>query len=209
MTFRDVPLPERMQHLPRDKRGYPIPVIVEHDQAGAPVFAANDHEVALRHARRKLCPICGARLTKELWFVGGPLSAFHPLGAYFDSAMHHECMTYAMQVCPYMALPNYRSTIDAQMPHLQERIGGKLVLDSTMIPGRPPCFVAVMAYGQSFRDAEIPPLVNKIPLRPYHAVEFWKDGARLTYEAGRELLAPLRGLDLDSCLRLIERDQRR
>lgn len=39
MSLTDVPIPPRMAHLPRDPRGYPIPVIVLVDDSGRPNFA--------------------------------------------------------------------------------------------------------------------------------------------------------------------------
>lgn len=177
-----------MKHLPVDKRGFPIPIIILRDLDGQPMFVANDGEVSRKCVLKKLCPICGERLTKELWFVGGPKAAFHPNGSYYDSAMHHECMTFALQVCPYLAMPNWHSTSEVQRPHLQERAPGPL-RDITMEPGKPPVFVAVMAYGQSLTYNGRIPYIH--PLRPYHSVEFWINGRRLSYAEGLEVVQNL------------------
>ena len=37
-----IPVPARMQQLPRDQRGYPVPVIVLRDNSGRPHFTMND-----------------------------------------------------------------------------------------------------------------------------------------------------------------------
>src|SRR5215472_13925800 len=96
-------VPSRMAHLPLDPRGYPIPANVYRDAQGRPHFTINDDRKRLEQLRRDACPICDQSLYIGRWFVGGPLSAFHPNGAYIDLPMHHECATYALQVCPYLA----------------------------------------------------------------------------------------------------------
>jgi len=40
------------------------------------------------------------------------------------------------------------------------------------------------------------------PLRPYHSVEFWKDGQQLSFDAGLAVLPVDAKLDL-TCLRLV------
>jgi hypothetical protein len=206
MNFaQNVPLPERMKKLPRDKRGYPIPVIVTRDRDGLPMFTVNDSVVQTKCVHKKMCPICGGKLPKELWFVGGPQSAFHPHGCYFDSAMHHECLTYALQVCPYLAMTRWNAH-EANLDHLSSRMDKRTLLeDRTMIVDRPDVFVAVMSYGQSL-SANGPMSPHIKPLRPYHAVEFWKHGQRVDFYEGVLLMRKVYSepkLDLHGTLRLI------
>lgn len=185
----EVPMPPRVAKLPRDRRGYPIPHIVQRDPQGLPLFTVNDANVTLRCIKRKLCPICGDRLDKTLWFVGGPSSAFHPQGVYFDTAMHHECMVYALKVCPYMANPNYHiMTNEKSIAALENRLG-KGVVDNTQDPGRPRPMVAVMCFGQTIIDNGPNQLPFIRPLHPYHGIEFWNDGAPLLMEAGLRWVA--------------------
>jgi hypothetical protein len=195
------PIPERMASLPRDRRGLPIPVVVARDREGLPQFAVNDSLVSRQCVARKLCPICGQRLTKELWFAGGPGSAFHPGGAYFDPAMHHECMAFALQSCPYLALPNYVSKMAAKMPVLEKQMCDELLVDPSVDPDRPLVFVAVMAFGQSVE--EWGRFSHLQPLRPYHAVEFWRHGQQLSFDEGLQIVCKNREYDLAGCLRLI------
>jgi len=194
-------IPERMCKLPLDHRGYPVPVTIQRDTRGKPLFVANDSEAVAKCIKRKLCSICGERLTRELWFTGGPNNALHPHGGYLDPAMHHECLSYALQVCPYLATP--REYLNEQLiDRLQERVGERIILiDPTTDPERPEVFMAVMSYGQSLipRPRQAPVIK---PLRPYHAVEFWRHGIRLEFEAGLEIISKIRGLDL-SGLRLV------
>ena len=203
MLATDVPMPELMRGLPKAPNGLPIPYIVMRDDEGRPQFVVNDIEKQVECLKRKLCPICGTKLKKELWFLGGPISAFHEYGSYFDTAMHHECMTYALIVCPYLATSTYRSTTDVRMPHLNKKFGGSLV-DVTMNPDKPAVFVAVMAYGQSLNRQDHAYHVR--PLRPYHAVEFWRLGERMSFEEGLEEVGSndhLTMSDIRAALRLI------
>lgn len=196
-------MPARVARLPRDKHGYPIPYIVSYDTNGLPLFTVNDSEIHRRCLNKKLCAICGERLTKELWFAGGPQSAFHPNGMYFDSAMHHECVTYAMQVCPYLSMSKFKGITQDKREKLQERMGAIPLVDVTVIPDKPELFVVVMAYGQSIRPSADITLRYIKPLRPYHAVEYWRQGQQLSNSEGLEMVKQIPGLDL-SALRLIK-----
>ncbi len=171
----EVPIPERMSLLELDPRGYPVPYTVLVDDEGRPQFAANDGERRFRCIVNKLCQICGKKLDKELWFVGGPGSSFHEDGCFLDPAMHHECATYALQVCPHLAMRTYRTRpFEAKVSGIST---DALLLDPTIDPRRPEVFVAVMAFGQSVGGSLEGSFIK--PLRPYHAVEFWREGKRL------------------------------
>lgn len=204
-----IPIPWRMRNLPLDSRGYPVPVVVLRDKNGKPLFVVNDGEKQIECAKRKLCAICGERLTKELWFCGGSLAAFHPRGAYLDPPMHHECMRYALQVCPYLASPHRTAYVsEATIERIQDRVSGpRLVHDPTVTHERPDPIVAVMSFGQSIlidpRSQFVDRRLRAIkPLRPYHAVEFWRHGEQLRFEHGMEAIANLPSLDL-AALRLL------
>lgn len=135
-----VPVPERMAHPPKDPRGYPIPVIVAYDDAGEPLFTINDERAGDRCAAECLCSICGGELEQgDMWWVGGPLSALHPHGAYMDGPMHEECSRYALRVCPYLAMPKYAKRLDAAQAE-KNGLSGVVLLDATQMPGRPIAF---------------------------------------------------------------------
>jgi hypothetical protein len=104
MKPSEVPLPKMMQHLRLDERGYPIFYIAQVDKTGKPHFTINNHELRNNCLEKDLCEICGKKLYRGRWFVGGPMSAFHPDGVYNDPPMHTECKDYAMQVCPWLAV---------------------------------------------------------------------------------------------------------
>ncbi len=180
MNWKDVPIPERMQKLPRDARGYPIPFNILRDKDGKAHFTINDHEKAAICVNERRCPICGDLNDKTLWFAGGPLSAFHPAGCYIDQPMHHECVQYAMKVCPYLAAPRYAGRIDTGTLDPNKLPEETIVVDPTMIARRPDIFVLVEALTYTLSKGA-PPFLHLHP-QGRRRVEFWRKGEQLSYE---------------------------
>jgi hypothetical protein len=174
IDLRSVPVPERMRHLPRDPRGYPIPWGVYVDDHGKAHFTINLDERRMRMLRASLCSICGRKLLRGRWFVGGPLSAFHERGAYIDPPMHHECAHYALTVCPYLALPSYQGRVD--MRTLAPDDPTLITIDNSMLPERPDIFVCAMATGQKITQRGY-----VVPKRPFLRVEYWRNGAQIEH----------------------------
>jgi hypothetical protein len=187
MRPADVPLPRRMRALQKDHRGYPVPFVIQRDAKGKPVFVANDARRVFRCITERRCGICGNRIEKSsYWFAGGPLAALHPAGGYLDNAMHRDCMEYAMQVCPYLALRSFSG--DGLVAALAQRLadGYGVMEDPTMIKRRPELFVAVCAADFTCsRQSDITFALH--PKRPYLAMQFWQHGARLNDGQGMEL----------------------
>lgn len=174
-----VAIPRRMAHLDRDKRGYPIPFVVLRDSDGRPHFTIND-DVKMRCViDRRACAICGSALVPTgMWFVGGALSALHPMGSYFDPPLHRPCAHYALQACPYLAAPSYSGRVDART--LKEEVG--LLVDHTMMPHRPSVFVAIKVKGFELSRSGL--ATHFHPLRPYLDIQFWHHGVRLASDDG-------------------------
>lgn len=170
-----------MKHLKRDKRGYPVPWGVLVDNDGLPHFAITLENRRAEMVKRDLCSICGTKLFRGRWFVGGALSAFHKYGAYLDPPMHNECAHYALQVCPYIAAPSYSREIGGEKIKGRSHDGGIIVTNADAVPGRPAgdIFVAVMATRQRVLDN-----LNTKPHQPYSAVEFWRHGLRVSDAEG-------------------------
>ncbi len=183
---REVPIPKKMQTLEKDPRGYPIPYIILRDPQGNHHFAVNDSVRQRKALVEKRCPICGKKLDKILWFVGGTLSAFDPNGAYMDTAMHYVCMEYALKVCPYLAAPQYLGEIAAEKAARKANMPSEMFQENTMIPGRPKndLFVAVASLRQSISFNSMRP-AHVIPRRPYIAIEYWRHGVRIPDEVGQ------------------------
>lgn len=185
MKFTDVPIPIWMEKLPRDNRGYPIPVTVLLDKDGRPHFTVNEEHKRQQIIKRDACPICGRGLLTRRACVGGPKSLFHPAGACIDPPMHLECARYALQVCPYLAAPNYTKRIEGKtLGKGKEEV---LAIDPTMDPNKPKLFCMSIHTKQK----KILGHINGIsfvrfikPVQPYYGVEFWRDGKQLSHDEG-------------------------
>jgi hypothetical protein len=186
--MRKVEIPERMRHLKCDERGYPIPCMVLIDSTGRPHFAINDDAKRLEVIRKELCSICGTKLFRGRWFVGGALSAFHPQGAFIDPPMHAECCRFALQVCPYLAAPRYSAEIGIAKAkaYASALTDNRLLVDNTQMPGRPlnDMFIALM----TTRPIAIYENFNLKPTPPYNIVEYWRRGERLPDREGSALV---------------------
>lgn len=179
------PVPDFLQHLPVDPRGYPVPATVYRDSQGRPHFTVNEEGKRQQLIARNACPICGKKLPRLMAWVGGPGSAFHEGGCYIDTALHLWCARYALQVCPYLAAPRYSRRIDARnVPPGEELI----LQDPTMDPTRPDPFVLVASTG--WRGSPFPwgGVQYQRPDRPYRLVEFWRHGRQV--EPPEALKAP-------------------
>lgn len=196
-AFKDVPIPERMQGLERDKRGYPIPYVVMIDKTGMPHFVINAHEKTDECMRDARCHVCGQTLEPIFALVGGPRSAFHSQGAFFDGPMHLECATYALQVCPYLAVQSYTTrNTDAHEKRLKKndpKVG--VLVNPSVLLTKPALFVMVVADGCKVnvvpKGKKQPPGAYYFPDRPYVRTEFWKDGVQLDHAEGRKLSAAI------------------
>lgn len=164
-------IPDRMKHLERDHRGYPIPWTVFRDNDNKPQFTINDTIKVIRCKQEDLCAICGVKLLRGRWFIGGPMSALHPHGAYIDPPLHHECMQFAASTCPYLVSSKYTKRIDAAKLDPAKVKGALTFVDPTMDPTRPEFFIAVMAIGQHET-----PNGYLTPDRPYRRMEWWREG---------------------------------
>lgn len=187
-------MPERIARLDTDARGYKIPWNVLRAEDGTPFFTINDDRKAWIAINEQLCPICGERLGKWKWFVGGPRSAFHEHGWYLDLPMHHECMTFALETCPYLALPKYLGRIDVtHAEKLPKKL--RILLDETITRDRPAIFVAAgsdQVEAQRGRPGVVPYLR---PLRPALGYEYWRHGKQITEEEALPYLRTALGDD--------------
>jgi hypothetical protein len=185
--------PDRIARLEHDRRGYPIPWLVVRGEDGWPFFTINDSGKTWRALREQLCPICGERLGRWRWFVGGPRSAFDEKGWYLDLPMHHECATYALGTCPHLAAPKYLNRAD--VTHADKLLPEhRVLLDQTVSPDRPEVFVATASdrVEMMLRDP-VAPLLR--PARPLMAYEFWRHGKQISWDEARPLLQAALGAE--------------
>lgn len=184
--IKTVKIPDLMKSLPVTSQGFPVPYVVLVDDNGTH-FKINDRLKQIKCFTEKLCHICGNKVKRnEFWFVGGQQSAFHPHGVYNDGGMHYECASYALQVCPYLAMSSYAGYTDAGLLKAVQKVKnnkGMLFMNTTQTLDRLPFFVLVNAKtfamtGEGYIKPE----------RPYIKHEFWKDGRQITRQQADTLL---------------------
>jgi hypothetical protein len=180
----DTPMPARIARLPRDRRGYPIPFIVTRDGNGDPHFTMNDTHKAATCAHFELCGICGERLGALKCFVGGPGSAFHPDGMFFDGPVHRDCGVYALQSCPYLALAGkYARRIGARTLRPGAVPEGTVLITHDPTVHAPQPAVFVLASCRRFRMQR----KHYVPERPWAEVRFFRAGQEITSAEARAL----------------------
>ena len=116
------PLPARMQTLPVDSRGYPIPWFVA-TVDGKRDFRIADGEKRVRAVRHRLCWLCGEPIGRYLAFVIGPMCAVNRNTS--EPPCHRDCALFAVQACPFLMLPAAQERT-AGLPSEMERTPGAL-----------------------------------------------------------------------------------
>jgi hypothetical protein len=185
MPFDLSNMPARVAALPRDRRGLPIPVIVMRDGLGEPHFTMNDTRTAARLFREGGCGICGQRLGAYKCFVGGPGSAFHPQGRYFDGPVHLDCAEFALHACPYLALAgSYAKRIGDRTLRPEAIPQGAVLIaeDRTSHAPQPAVFVL-----GSCKRFTLDSGGHFVPERPWAQVRFFRAGQEITGAEARQL----------------------
>lgn len=100
-------VPSRIDSLPRDRRGYPVPWFVAWD-AGKPLFPVLDPEKMRQALKYEKCWVCGQRLGGYKAFVIGPMCCINRVSA--EPPSHFECAQFAVLNCPFMAQPLAKRT---------------------------------------------------------------------------------------------------
>lgn len=185
-NWKAVEIPPKMQHLERDKRGYPVPHIILKSKNGEPNFIVNNDVEVMRCLAEQRCHVCGLKLGEDMWMIGGPKSAFHPRGAFNDGPVHKECGEYSLQVCPYLAVSNYRGK-----QTMDDIAAGKfdnpvILHNPTQDPNRVPFFVFAKVSAYNVTISGIHRFVK--PAKPYLEVEYWNDGLRLHESDVKEVI---------------------
>jgi len=104
------PMPDRINALPRDVRGFPIPYFVAYLD-GRPCFPVMDPDKMRHCMTHSRCWICGDRITAFKTFVIGPMCCINRVSA--EPPSHLECARFAVRNCPFMAHPEAkRSKLD-------------------------------------------------------------------------------------------------
>ena len=94
--------PRRMQPLPLDERGFPVPWFVAFIDDKPDFRVIRENGVALAH-NKELCWLCGERRGSKFSFVVGPMCGVNRVTA--EPPSHTECAEYAVRACPFLTKP--------------------------------------------------------------------------------------------------------
>lgn len=114
-------LPQRMNELLIDERGYPVPWFVAW-HAGKPEFRAMDRDKFIRAIREKLCWVCGGRLGVHFTFVAGPMCGINRTNS--EPPCHRECAMWSASYCPFLSNPRMVRREDGLTPEDLEIAAG-------------------------------------------------------------------------------------
>lgn len=170
-SWRDVPIPPRLASRPRDARGYPIPALVLVDSEGKPDFKTTDLEKWSRAYHSRTCSLCGQTMGRHLAFIGGPNS--YKYRYFTDLPMHRDCAEYAIKVCPYIAVPNFKYAENIRAPD-----GYTLSVSNQVSPDRPDRFV--LAITTSCKAERLDGDTLAVKAAPWESVTWWRDGVQLS-----------------------------
>lgn len=100
-----IPMPGRIERLPRDHVGRPVPWFVAWID-GKPDFRVVKPGAAGQALARRVCWICGIVFLRQedRAFVVGPMCGINRVSA--EPPAHRDCAVYSALACPFLATPN-------------------------------------------------------------------------------------------------------
>lgn len=165
-----------MRNLPRDPRGLPVTYTSLTLPDGRIDFTQADTLIWRRCVKDRLCALCGNKLPKKMWFIGGPLTMVNRF--FFDLGMHEECARYALVVCPYLAVRGFKGVkkraIGADEPGIRQK---ELASSDS---ARPAVFGLAMTDGYDPVRFQGDELVRA--KRWMREIEWWFAGERTTFD---------------------------
>jgi hypothetical protein len=103
-------MPPRIQTLPLDERGYPIPWFVG-ELNGKKDFRVMDIHKWHRAIREKLCWVCGSPLGVNMVFVAGCMCGVNCTSS--EPPCHYDCALWSALNCPFLSNPEMVRREDA------------------------------------------------------------------------------------------------
>jgi hypothetical protein len=147
------------------------------DGKGNPQFSINDMHKLRACVNKRLCGLCGNRLTRDAWFIGGSHCFLLENGAFVDPPSHLMCAEYAIRVCPFLAAPRYGERID--LKKLPADAWGDIAaigFHDSMPDGQPELFG--LGCTRDYGFIADTPMLGVFVVNSWDYVEFWKDGER-------------------------------
>jgi len=120
------PLPPRLQSLPLDARGYPVPWFVAWTEEGQPEFRAMDGAKWRKAIRERRCWVCGQPLGVHLAFVIGPMCGVNRTTS--EPPCHLECAIWSAKNCPFLSRPHMVRRPGGAVDGLEEHSPGFPIL---------------------------------------------------------------------------------
>jgi hypothetical protein len=168
----DVPVPENMQGLPVDERGYRVPFFVSWFN-GKPDFRMARSESVMKCLIENLCWICGKEheLDRESnsypqTYVIGPMCVINRVSS--EPGSHLECARYAARVCPFLVSPHMRRN-EKDLPEEKQNPDGLFIKRN---PGVSALWTT--PYCKIFQE-------NLFQLGNPVGLEFWREGRHATF----------------------------
>jgi hypothetical protein len=122
-------IPARIDRLPRDHRGFPVPWFVQFFKdgkasdfgVGEPDFRVADQRKLAKAIKHSLCWICGDPLGRHRVFVIGPMCAINRTIS--EPPSHRECAEFSAKACPFLSRPRMRRN-EKDLPDNRVEPGG-------------------------------------------------------------------------------------
>jgi hypothetical protein len=162
-----VDMPECIEILPRDKRGFPVPKFAMWID-GEPDFRVVAPGWRETCARQNVCWICGGNLGSKKWFVLGPMCTVTRSTS--EPPNHKLCAEFAAKNCPFLAMPMAKRN-ERDMPEEHVAPPGLAINRN---PG-----VAAIWQTTSYRTFKVGDSWL-IEVGPPQEVSFWREGRRAT-----------------------------
>lgn len=120
-----VTCPGRIELLPRNKVGYPVPWFVATID-GAPDFRIVKPGAMNEALARKLCWVCGVPFGRQedRAFVIGPMCAVNRVSA--EPPSHRDCAVYSATACPFLVTPQMTRR-DRRVPECAVNPAGMMI----------------------------------------------------------------------------------
>lgn len=115
-----IDLPDSMALLPRDDRGFPVPMFVKWID-GKPDFRILKDGYRAKCVRENICWLCGCKLGLKKWFVLGPMCTVTRTTS--EPPSHKLCAEFAAKNCPFLTKPMAKRDTKG-IEHLQDTMPG-------------------------------------------------------------------------------------
>lgn len=166
-------LPPRLQRLPVDARGYPVPWFVAWEPGpggiDVPDFRAIDGRKLAEALKRKRCWVCGEPLGQWLAFPIGPMCSI--TRTISEPPSHRDCAEWSIRHCPFLANPDMGRRETDLPAHFEEAAGHGLKRNPGVM-----CLWITRSY-EVWKDPAGKPLITVgAPM----SVSWWREGRAAT-----------------------------